>query len=376
MPPKRSTPEDSEEAAPSEPLAEAEDVDPPASKKKKKKAASASRAEDKKSRSISRVETPRRGRPTSQHRRVLSVNVAGLRAVLDPVRGTSKLAALAEIVRTERPDILCLNEHKLNPQDVDAAKSQLSEALDGWFAPDDMHFSCSTAKKGYSGVAMLFRPEVQGEVSEGISGYDDDDIVTNEGRLLTLDTDELAIVAVYVPNAGQDLKRLDYRVQTWDRLLSTYLISLAKPTVVVGDLNVAHMAADIHNMYDRPNFADLVESTDFDSQYTGLQQIKKQAGLTPDERRSFSRLLSDANLIDTFRHFYPQATGRFSYFSQRAIQNRPNNRGLRLDYVLVTAPMIQSSSSSPVLPAIHDSFILDGAPQIADHCAVGCDILF
>ncbi|KAJ8598147.1 hypothetical protein CTAYLR_007421 [Chrysophaeum taylorii] len=318
---------------------------------------------------IERTPTERRVRPTSRHLRILSVNVAGLRAVLDPAK--NKLDALVSVVQAEDPDMLCLNEHKLNPGDVDDAKEKLNDAFPE-FPVDLMQFACCTARKGYSGVAVLRKRDV-GSVEEGIRGSKDP-IVSSEGRLLTVEFPDLAVIAAYVPNSGQDLKRLEYRVETWDRSFSAYVASFAKPVVVVGDLNVARAPMDIHNMYARPDFRELHEKP-LEDQYVGLAAVKKQAGLTVEERESFGRILADSGVVDTFRHLHPQATGRFTYFSQRAVQNRPKNKGLRLDYVLASQTMCSADSLSSSNPKIHDSYILDDAPQIADHCPVGCDIL-
>ena len=119
--------------------------------------------------------------------------------------------------------------------------------------------------------------------------------------------------------------------------------------------------------YARPNF-DEGEKTmrnggvPLAEQYKGLSSVAKQAGLTVEERQSFSRLLEDADLVDAFRQKHPSATGIFSYYSQRVVQNRPMNRGLRLDYVL----------ASPSLK-LADAFILstDEAWPFADHSPVG-----
>ena len=120
-------------------------------------------------------------------------------------------------------------------------------------------------------------------------------------------------------------------------------------------------------MYTRPNF-DEGEKTmrnggvPVEEQYKGLSAVAKQAGLTPEERESFSKLLADAGLVDAFRQKHPEALGVFSYYSQRVVANRGMNRGLRLDYVL----------ASPSLK-LADAFILstDEAWPFADHSPVG-----
>ena len=299
---------------------------------------------------------------------LLSVNVAGLRALLDPAKDAARRDALQKLVQDERPDVLCLNEHKLQESHVEDMKTELASLLPD-YPVSLQHFTCSTAKKGYSGVAMLIR---RGGVAEGgdvTAGYDcDDEIVKTEGRLLTLKAPGLpTVVATYVPNSGQKLDRLQYRCETWDRNLASYVKTLGSSTIVIGDLNCCHLPEDIHNMYTRPNF-DAGEKTmrnggvPVEEQYKGLSGPAKQAGLTVEERKSFSKLLEDANLIDAFRTKHPEALGVFSYYSQRVVQNRPMNRGLRLDYVL----------ASPSLK-LADAFILstDEAWPFADHSPVG-----
>ena len=116
-------------------------------------------------------------------------------------------------------------------------------------------------------------------------------------------------------------------------------------------------------MYTRPNFAEMRSGeVPVEQQYKGLSGPAKQAGLTVEERKSFSKLLADANLIDAFRAKHPEALGVFSYYSQRVVANRGMNRGLRLDYVL----------ASPSLK-LADAFILstDEAWPFADHSPVG-----
>lgn len=319
--------------------------------------------------SIWRHEVERREQAREKSIRVISINVAGLRSVLDPAKG--KLQGLLDIVEKEKPDVLCMNEHKLKEEDVETVAEKLEAASSGYFPKGLMTFSCSTEKKGYSGVAVLLRDGLDESVDVTVPPF-----LPGEGRVLEADFDDFCLVATYVPNSGQDLKRLDYRIETWDTTFSEYIQSIKKPTVVVGDLNVAHLPLDIHNMYTRPNF-DTFKSKilqDIDDQYTGLSQLKNQAGLTPRERLSFSKLLAQADMVDTFRHFHPKAEGIFSYFSQRAKQNRASNKGLRLDYVL--ASTIMTDKEAATTPTILDSFILqdDHITALSDHCAVGCDI--
>jgi len=354
---------------------------------------------------LHRAPTPRELEPATGSRtlRLISVNVAGLRAVL----AGEKAKTLAALVEREKPDVLCINEHKLKEEDVASAEEQLRELLPKEYAT--MHWTCSTAKKGYSGVAMILRDTVEGHpvvipepasasVTPGMGeARKDDPIASQEGRLLTLDLPELVVVAVYVPNSGADLQRLEYRVdqktgQCWDRAFGEYVCELreakSKPVVVIGDMNCCADVRDIWNMHDRPDFPEGLSSKPIEEQYTGLTSLKKFAGLTPEERSSFPQMLSEAGLVDTFRALHPRATGVFSYFSQRIVQNRPMNKGLRLDYVLASsslcthlkpksdeeAPQPQAGNDAPAL-RISDSFILDQDALIADHAAIGCHIV-
>lgn len=352
--------------------------------------------------------TPRELEPAQGSRtlRVLSLNVAGLRAVLN---GEDKAKILRDLVEREKPDVFVLNEHKLKEEDVEENEAKLKELLPKEYAT--MHWTCSTTKKGYSGVAIILRHAADEElpairapesavVTRGMGALaEGDPIASEEGRLLTLELPELLVVATYVPNSGTDLGRLSYRVERdakhcWDRALGEYLRGLqkdkSKPVVLIGDMNCCHRVQDIWNMHDRPDFPEGLAQKPVEDQYTGLTSLKKSAGLTPEERNSFPKVLEDADLVDTFRALHPDASGVFSYFSQRIVQNRPMNKGLRLDYALASSSLCThlkpkndeetrdtdaDKDSELPLPRIHDSFILDQDELVADHAAIGCHIL-
>eukprot|EP00635_Sarcinochrysidales_sp_CCMP3193_P009906 CAMPEP_0118902812 /NCGR_PEP_ID=MMETSP1166-20130328/7935_1 /TAXON_ID=1104430 /ORGANISM="Chrysoreinhardia sp, Strain CCMP3193" /LENGTH=402 /DNA_ID=CAMNT_0006842027 /DNA_START=154 /DNA_END=1362 /DNA_ORIENTATION=+ len=347
-------------------------AEPPSKKKKKAAPATTKKKAVTPLSSIPRSEVTRRPRDAGVFK-VLSVNVAGLRSTVDPAKG--KVDAFTKVVADEDPDLLLLNEHKLQEKDVDDVCERLAELLPQY---GHRHFCCSTAKKGYSGVAALAKADVA-VTEETFEGNPFPD----EGRFLRIDLGRLALVATYVPNSGQDLGRLDDRTQRWDRALEAYVKNQDAPVVVIGDLNVARRPCDIHNMYARPNFDEIRHATpsrnadDLDPQYVGLTSIKKQAGLTAKERASFAAFLEDAEITDTFAAFHPEALGCFSYYSQRAVQNRPNNKGLRLDYVLASNDLLLLEDDDPPkkkrqVPAILDSFILDKDPAFSDHVPVGC----
>ena len=320
--------------------------------------------------------------------KIVSINVAGLRSVLDEDRPADKRAALASLVASESPDVLCLNEHKLKKQDVKASVEKLKALLPGY---SRAAFSCSgpPAKKGYSGVAILIKDggavPKDAEIVEGMPEVErasKDSIIAHEGRLLTLKLPDhkLCVISTYAPNSGQDLRRLGYRTEDkgWDQTMAEYVMALKNvwgtEVAVIGDLNCCIRAHDIHNMYTRPNFSELCDgSIPIEDQYTGLSSIKKTPGITIEERRSFGKMLHEAGLVDSFRSQHPDATGIFSYYSQRIAANRDANKGLRLDYVLVTSGLLSDEAQTKLI----DSFILSDhdTPQLADHTPVGATFL-
>ncbi|KAH8054899.1 procollagen-lysine 5-dioxygenase [Aureococcus anophagefferens] len=225
--------------------------------------------------------------------KVASVNAAGLRAVLDEAKGPEKRDALAALVASEAPDVLCLNEHKLKDEDVDEAKEKLARPR---LLAGRVHLLGPAGEEGL----QRRRHALQGRRRRARGRGGDAACLAPtpggrrhrqpRGALLTLALPgTLSLVATYVPNSGQDLKRLAYRTEAggWDRSLAAYVASLkaAGPVAVIGDLNCCHAAADMHNMHARPNFEEL-NSGDvaIEDQYAGLSAIKKQAGLTAEER--------------------------------------------------------------------------------------------
>jgi exodeoxyribonuclease-3 len=247
--------------------------------------------------------------------KLLSWNVNGLRAVLGKGFG--------EFMATQRPDILCLQETKARPEQV-----QLPLELGGYHA-----YWNSAVKPGYSGVAVFTR-EKPLDVTLGM-GIDEHD---SEGRVLTLEYADFMLVNVYTPNAQDGLRRLPYRL-AWDAAFRLHVCTLAarKPVVFCGDLNVAHQEIDLA----RP------------------RENRFSPGFSDAERASFDELL-DSGFVDTFRHFHPALEGAYSWWSYRA-GARPRNIGWRIDYFGVSAPFIGRVASAEILPQVLGS----------DHCPVG-----
>ncbi|PRW45261.1 apurinic endonuclease-redox [Chlorella sorokiniana] len=267
--------------------------------------------------------------------RILSWNVAGLRALLKKVKEAQEgrleqnVPSLPALVEAEKADVLCLQEIKLQADHCEGVLAELG--LPGWHVT----WNCSKDKKGYSGTAILSKDSPL-SVSCGIGDPDHD----GEGRVVTAEFDQFFLVNTYVPNSGEGLKRLDYRVQQWDKEFAAYLQGLQqrKPVVLTGDLNVAPTDIDIHNP--KGNL--------------------KSAGFTPEERASFAdNLLAGCGLVDTFRAQHPEAVG-YTYWSYR-FNARANNRGWRLDHFLVSQALHER---------VHDCYLLPGVMG-SDHCPLG-----
>lgn len=304
---------------------------------------------------------------------IIAWNIAGLRSFYD-----KSLERLDALVRTEDPDVVVMQEHKLQVAHAGAFTEKLRKRFPKHSC---VRFAVSTAKKGYSGVVVMCKSREgksrgRGQTTldgafgaSGASGakakgedeyeYDGPRLVsieeglgsrgyTDEGRTLTLEFDGFYLVTAYVPNSGQDLKRLGYRIDEWERDMRAHLKELdaKKPVVYVGDLNVAHRDEDIWNVT--------------------ASHIKKSAGTTPQEREAFGVMLEENKLVDAFRFFHEGATGWFSYWSVRA-GNRPFNKGLRLDYTLASRRLFDGGSDGV---EVVDAFILDEY-QGSDHCPVG-----
>ena len=241
----------------------------------------------------------------------ISWNVNGLRACLQK--------GFEEFFLQTDADFFCLQETKLQEGQVDL---QLR----------DHQFWSYAEKKGYSGTAIFTKHEPL-SVTYGI-GIDEHD---HEGRVITLELEDFYLVCVYVPNAQDELKRLDYRMR-WEDDFRAYLCGLAekKGVVVCGDLNVAHKEIDLKNP----------------------KTNRKNPGFTDEERGQFTNLL-EAGFIDTFRHFYPDQTDIYSWWSYR-FQARQKNTGWRIDYFVTSEDLRDRLVDAKIHTEIFGS----------DHCPV------
>ncbi len=217
-------------------------------------------------------------------------------------------------------DIFCLQETK-----VQAGQVELE--LNGYH-----QYWNYAEKKGYSGTAIFTKKEPL-SVSYGL-GIEEHD---KEGRVITLEFEDFYFITVYTPNSKSELERLDYRM-VWEDEFRNYMKKLEekKSVVVCGDLNVAHKEIDLKNP--KPN--------------------RGNAGFTDEERAKFTELMN-AGFIDTFRYFYPEQEGIYSWWSYR-FKAREKNAGWRIDYFLTSGAMKDRLVSAKIHTEILGS----------DHCPV------
>ena len=249
-------------------------------------------------------------------KRFVSWNVNGIRACMNK--------DFYESFKALDADIFCLQETK-----VQAGQTEL--LLDGYH-----QFWNYAEKKGYSGTAVFSKEEpISVSCGLGIPEHD------TEGRVITLEFENFYFITVYVPNSRDGLVRLDYRME-WEDAFRNYICELdkKKPVVFCGDLNVAHKEIDLKNP----------------------KSNRKNPGFTDEERGKFSAML-ESGFVDTFRHFYPDLEGVYSWWSYR-FSARAKNAGWRIDYFIVSERLKDSLKDAKIHNEIFGS----------DHCPVEVEI--
>lgn len=244
--------------------------------------------------------------------KLISWNVNGLRACMQK--------GFLDFFHQIDADIFCIQESKLS-------EGQLSLPLPGYH--QYFHYA---EKKGYSGTAVFTKTEPL-SVSYGIGIPEHD----HEGRVITLEYADFYLITCYTPNSQRELTRLSYRMQ-WEDAFQAYCLALddKKPVILCGDLNVAHQEIDLKNP----------------------KSNHKNAGFTDEERSKMTAFL-DSGFTDTFRYFYPDLEGVYSWWSYM-FHARENNAGWRIDYFL-TSKRLDSRLTSSV---IHTDVLG------SDHCPV------
>ncbi len=247
-------------------------------------------------------------------------NVNGIRSVLNK-------GALQEYILEAQPDILCLQETKAQPEQVD-----LGMEFAGYYA-----YWNSAVKKGYSGTAIFTKEEpISVQYGLGIEEHD------QEGRVITAEYADYYLVTVYTPNAKRDLTRLSYR-QVWEDDFLAFIKKLeeTKPVIFCGDLNVAHKEIDLANP----------------------KTNTKNAGFTKEEREKFDQIVENG-LVDAFRYRHPDTVGAYTWWSYMG-GARARNIGWRIDYFVVSEVLTSRIQEVKIRADVTGS----------DHCPVEMEII-
>lgn len=248
--------------------------------------------------------------------KLISWNVNGLRACLGK--------GFQDVFDAQDADIFCLQETKMQPGQAQVDCEGYEEY---WY---------SAERKGYSGTALFTKTKPLSVVF-GI-GMDEHD---HEGRVITAEYESFFVVTCYTPNAQNELKRLDYRMQ-WEDAFRDYVTELdtVKPVILCGDFNVAHQEIDLKNP----------------------KTNHHNAGFSDEERAKMTELLA-SGFTDSFRWLHPDVTGAYSWWSYR-FKARQNNAGWRIDYFIVSDRIRENIRRAEILTDIMGS----------DHCPVLLDI--
>ena len=244
--------------------------------------------------------------------KIISWNVNGIRAVIKK--------GFYDFIDEYKPDILCLQETKAHPEQVDIKLNQYP-----------YQFWNSAEKKGYSGTAIFSKKEpLSVKNNIGIDKHD------NEGRVIAVEFEDYFLVTVYTPNSKRELLRLEYRAQEWDIDFLKYLKKLEeeKPVIFCGDLNVAHKEIDLKNP----------------------KTNKRNAGFTDEERSGFDNYIA-SGFIDTFREF-EKGEGHYTWWSYM-FNSRAKNVGWRIDYFCISQILRSKLAKSYILKDVMGS---DHAP--------------
>jgi len=246
--------------------------------------------------------------------KILTWNVSGLRSF---ERKKDKYKIMSDMISKNKPDIICLNETKLNEDlDIELFKDYPYK-----------YWSHSKIRKGYSGTAILSKIKAK-KISK--SPFD------NEGRFIYTKFDNFSLICIYAPNSKSNLERLDYKINVWYRGLKSFLDSVKSEKIILtGDINTAHSLLDVENK----------------------KGGNRRSGWTPEERGMLAYIMKDYNLLDAFRTLNPFLV-KYSFWDNKT-RARQRNVGWRLDYFLVSKKIFDKVRSSDILTDVYGS---DHAP--------------
>ncbi|MBW0156060.1 MAG: exodeoxyribonuclease III [Sediminibacterium sp. Gen4] len=254
--------------------------------------------------------------------RIISYNVNGIRAAMKK--------GFIDWLATNPADVICLQETKANQEDVDVSAIEKMGYQTFWY---------SAQKKGYSGVAIFTKIKPD-QVLYG-NGIDQSDA---EGRIIRADFGDITLINAYFPSGTSGEERQTYKYQWLDEFF-TYVQELRKKRkklIVTGDYNIAHTEIDIHDP----------------------KGNKKSSGFLPEERAWMDQFLAN-KWVDTFRHLHPEATGAYSWWSQRFPSVRLQNKGWRIDYISITDTLAPQLKAAAIYPDVKHS----------DHCPIYAEII-
>jgi exodeoxyribonuclease-3 len=254
--------------------------------------------------------------------RIISYNVNGIRAAMKK--------GFIDWLATNPADVICLQETKANQEDVDVSAIEKMGYQTFWY---------SAQKKGYSGVAIFTKIKPD-QVLYG-NGIDQSDA---EGRVISADFGDITLINAYFPSGTSGEERQTYKYQWLDEFF-TYVQELRKKRkklIVTGDYNIAHTEIDIHDP----------------------KGNKKSSGFLPEERAWMDQFLAN-KWVDTFRHLHPEATGAYSWWSQRFPSVRLQNKGWRIDYISITDTLAPQLKAAAIYPDVKHS----------DHCPIYAEII-
>jgi len=254
--------------------------------------------------------------------KIVSWNTNGLRA-------TIKQGFFMPLFKEEKPDILCLQETKAEPDQL----TEETRNVPGYHS----YFSYSKIKKGYSGVA-IYTKEKPKEIfyGMGIKKFDD------EGRLVGVKYKNFTLINVYFPNAGRELLRLKYKLEFYKSFLKLVL-KLRKNgehIIFCGDVNTAHKAIDLAHP----------------------KENEENTGFLPIERAWIDKVIKN-NFVDIFRKFYPNKTGAYTYWDQK-MRCRDRNVGWRIDYFFPSSEIVPKIKKTGIKSDYYGS----------DHCPIWLEI--
>jgi len=264
--------------------------------------------------------------------KIYSWNVNGIRAV-------HKKGLLEPFIAKHSPDVLCIQETKAQPDQVEEIFAEL--------LPEYEQFWHSAERKGYSSTAIFTKIEpistlygLPDDIKKKYTLEDEYGDTTKEGRILTIEFEECFISTVYTPNSKEDLSRIPMR-QQWDPAYLAYMKQLEneKPVIFCGDFNVAHTELDLA----RP------------------KENKGKKGFTEQERSGFDAMI-DNKFVDTLRMFHKDS-GLYTWWSHWG-GARERNVGWRIDYVMVSKSLTDLVKNAKIHPEVLGS----------DHCPVSIDI--